>query len=233
MQRIGHRRVLRFGLENDADLRASALRLGPAAAQSRLHPPAGDAPVRLPLPGRHSVMNALAAAGLALGAGARLEHVVAGLQAAPPVPGRQVPHVLRNGVVLVDDSYNANPGSVAAAIAALAEAGGEAWLVLGDMHELGEGAVGLHAEVGSQALRAGIKRLWTVGPMSAAASRAFGAGAEHFNDQAGLLAALGPALAAAPAGLRCLVKGSRSSAMDKVLAALLAADREGNAHDAA
>lgn len=233
MQRIGGRRVLRFGLENDADLRASDLRLGAEASEFTLHTPAGDARLRLPLPGRHSVMNALAAAGLALAAGARLEHVVAGLQEAPPVPGRQVPHVLRSGVVLVDDSYNANPGSVAAAIAALAEAGGEAWLVLGDMFELGEGAEALHAEAGSQALRAGIKRLWTVGTLSAAASRAFGSGANHYDDQAGLLAALGPALAAAPAGLRCLVKGSRSSAMDKVLAALLAADREGTANDAA
>ena len=233
MQRIGHRRLLRFGLENDADLRASDIRAGVDGSEFTLHTPAGDARVRLPLPGRHSVMNALAAAGLALGAGAALEHVVQGLQEAPAVPGRQVPHVLRSGVVLVDDSYNANPGSVAAAIAALAESGGEAWLVLGDMHELGEDAVGLHADVGSQALRAGLKRLWTVGEMSAAASRAFGPGARHFNDQAGLLAELGPALVAAPAGLRCLVKGSRSSAMDKVVAALLAADREGTANDAA
>ena len=146
---------------------------------------------------------------------------------------RQVPHALRGGAVLVDDSYNANPGSVAAAIAALAETGTEAWLVLGDMGELGEGAEALHAEVGERARRAGIKRVWTVGELSAATSRAFGDGGHHFNDQAGLLAALGPALAAAPAGLRCLVKGSRSSAMDKVVAALLAADRQGDADDAA
>lgn len=233
MQRIGERRCLRFGLENDADVRASELQLGPDASRFRLHTPAGDADVALPLAGRHSVMNALAAAAMALAAGAGLDHVVDGLQSAPPVPGRQVPHTLRGGVVLVDDSYNANPGSVAAAIAALAETGNDAWLVLGDMGELGEGADALHAEVGERARRAGIKRLWTVGELSAAASRAFGDGARHFNDQAGLLAALGPALAAAPAGLRCLVKGSRSSAMDKVVAALLAADRQGDADDAA
>jgi UDP-N-acetylmuramoyl-tripeptide--D-alanyl-D-alanine ligase len=122
---------------------------------------------------------------------------------------------------------------VAAASAALAETGTEAWLVLGDMGELGEGAQALHAEVGERARRAGIKRLWTVGEFSAATSRAFGEGAHHSRDQAALLAALGPALAAAPAGLRCLVKGSRSSAMDKVVAALLAADRQGDADHAA
>jgi UDP-N-acetylmuramoyl-tripeptide--D-alanyl-D-alanine ligase len=229
MQRIGPRRCLRFGLENDADVRASALQLGPDASSFRLHVPGADADVTLPLAGRHSVMNALAAASLALGAGADLNHIVTGLQSAPAVPGRQVPHTLRGGAVLVDDSYNANPGSLAAAIAALAETGTEAWLVLGDMGELGEGTDALHGEVGERARRAGIKRLWTVGELSAAASRAFGDGGQHFDDQTSLLAALAPALAAAPAGLRCLVKGSRASAMDKVVAALLAADRQGDA----
>ncbi len=229
MQRIGRRRVLRFGLENDADLRATGLRATAAGMAFRLHTPAGDADVALPLPGRHNVMNALAAAGLALGAGASLQHVVEGLQGAPAVPGRQVPHVLRNGVVLIDDSYNANPGSVAAAISALAAAGGEAWLVLGDMRELGEGEAALHAEVGDRARRAGLARLWTTGALSAHAARAFGDGARHFDDRAALAAALREALAAAAPGTRCLVKGSRSSAMDTVVAALLAADREGDA----
>lgn len=233
MQRIGHRRCLRFGLENDAHVRASAIVATAEGSRFRLHTPAGSADVVLPLPGRHSVMNALAATGLALAAGASLDDVVAGINDAQPVPGRQVPHVLRNGAVLVDDSYNANPGSVAAAIAALMQASGTAWLVLGDMKELGEGAETLHADIGAQARRAGIARLWTVGPLSAAASRAFGDGARHFNDQASLVAALSPALQSAGADLRCVVKGSRSSAMDKVLAALLAADRQGDADHAA
>lgn len=233
MQRIGARRVLRFGLENDADLRASQLELGADGSRFRLHTPAGEADVTLPLAGRHSVMNALAAAALALGAGASLDDVVSGLAEAAPVPGRQVPHRLANGAVLVDDSYNANPGSVAAAIAALAESGGEAWLVLGDMKELGEGGDAMHADIGAQARRAGIARLWTIGELSASASRAFGDGADHFNDQGALVASLAPALHAAGAGLRCVVKGSRSSAMDKVVAALLAADRQGGADHAA
>ena len=233
MQRIGARRTLRFGLENDADVRATGLRHSAEATQFRLHTPAGAADVALPLPGRHSVMNALAAAALSLAAGASLDDVVAGLEQAQPVPGRQIPHTLRGGAVLVDDSYNANPGSVAAAIAALAQAGGDAWLVLGDMKELGEGGALLHADIGAQAQRAGIARLWTVGELSAEAARAFGDGARHFNDQPALVAALSTALQTAPAGLRCLVKGSRSSAMDKVVAALLAADRQGDADHAA
>ncbi|MBP6596164.1 MAG: UDP-N-acetylmuramoyl-tripeptide--D-alanyl-D-alanine ligase [Arenimonas sp.] len=233
MQRIGARRTLRFGLENDADVRASGLLATAAGTRFRMHTPAGDADVELALPGRHSVMNALAAATLALAAGASLDNVLAGLADAQPVPGRQVPHTLRSGAVLVDDSYNANPGSVSAAIAALMQAGGEAWLVLGDMKELGEGGALLHAEVGAQARRAGIARLWTVGELSAEASRAFGDHARHFESHAALVAALAPALQQAGSGLRCLVKGSRSSAMDKVLAALLAADRQGDAEHAA
>jgi len=233
MQRIGARRVLRYGLENDAELRAAAIRGEGEGTVFQLQTPAGDAEVRLPLPGRHNVMNALAAAGLALAAGASLADVVAGLQDAPAVPGRQVPHALRGGAVLVDDSYNANPGSVAAAIDLLAAAGYEGWLVLGDMKELGEGAGAMHAEIGDRARRAGLRRLWTVGPLAAEAARAFGDGAAHFDDQAALLAALGPALRAAPAGTRCVVKGSRSSEMDKVVAALIAGDREGDGHHAA
>jgi UDP-N-acetylmuramoyl-tripeptide--D-alanyl-D-alanine ligase len=120
--------------------------------------------------------------------------------------------------VLIDDSYNANPGSVEAAIAALAAAGGESWLVLGDMAELGEGTELLHAQVGESARGKKIARLYTVGPKSRAAARAFGSEARHFDSQEALVAALARDLSS---GVRVLVKGSRSSAMDKVVAALL------------
>ena len=129
---------------------------------------------------------------------------------------------LMPGVALIDDSYNANPGSVAAAIETLAAGAGEAWLVLGDMAELGEGAPLLHAEAGAHARRAGLAALWTVGTLSREASRAFGDGARHFSEQSELVVALREALRARPGGapLRVLVKGSRSSAMERVVAAL-------------
>lgn len=236
MERIGRRRVLRYGIDNDADVRASNIRLQPERCSFELHTPAGNALVELPLPGRHNVLNALAATGLALAAGAPFAAVTDGLREAQAVRGRQVAHALASGAVLIDDSYNANPGSVAAAIATLAEAkkreGDEAWLVLGDMAELGEGAESLHADIGRLARGAGLNRLWTCGRLSAAASKAFGEDGRHHATQEALIAELRPALAA---GMRCLVKGSRSSAMDKVVAALLAADalggqgREGHA----
>jgi UDP-N-acetylmuramoyl-tripeptide--D-alanyl-D-alanine ligase len=229
MDRLSGRRVFRFGIENDADVFADAIIPSGEGSRFRLHTPAGSEDIALPLPGRHNVMNALAAAALALGAGAPLDAIVDGLRHAEPVKGRQVPHRLRSGAVLIDDSYNANPGSVEAAIAALAQAGGEAWLVLGSMAELGEGAAALHAGLGHQARGAGIARLWTIGDLAAHASRAFGDGGRHFADQASLIAALRAELRD---GVRCLVKGSRSSAMDKVVRALLDTDAEGNGHAA-
>jgi UDP-N-acetylmuramoyl-tripeptide--D-alanyl-D-alanine ligase len=218
----GARRKLRFGIDNDADVRAERIATVAGGSSFKLHTPAGNTVVQLALPGRHNVMNALAASALALGAGAPFDAVVEGLRHAETVKGRQVAHRLVNDAVLIDDSYNANPGSVLAAIAALTEsraAGGEAWLVLGDMKELGEGAARLHAEIGERARQAGLDRLWTVGGLAREASASFGAGARHFANQGDLIAALRRELRA---GVRCLVKGSRSSAMDKVVAAVLA-----------
>src|SRR3546814_18068677 len=102
----------------------------------------------VPMPGRHNVANALAAATLALACGASLDNIVVGLREAGPVAGRLVRHRLPGDVVLVDDSYNANPGSLNAAIDTLAAAPGEAWLVLGDMRELGDDARSLHEQAG-------------------------------------------------------------------------------------
>jgi UDP-N-acetylmuramoyl-tripeptide--D-alanyl-D-alanine ligase len=147
--------------------------------------------------------------------------IVDGLQAARPVGGRQVAHRLHGGAMLVDDSYNANPGSVAAAIDTLAASGEEAWLVLGDMRELGADEVALHAQAGARAKAAGIARLYTLGTLSKAASDAFGDGARAFASHADLADVLSAELRA---GVRVLVKGSRGSAMDRIVKALLAAD---------
>ena len=223
MQIAGSRRIFRFGIENGGDVHASRIRHEVDGSRFILHTPAGRADVRLPLPGVHNVMNALGASALALAAGADFDAIVQGLENAAPVKGRQIAHPLGGGAVLVDDRYNANPGSVLAAIATLSQSGQPAWLVLGDMAELGPGASVLHSEIGSQAKAAGIEGLWTVGKLSRSAAAAFGPGATHFDSQDALVQALRDALAARGDGsLRVLVKGSRSSAMDKVVAALLA-----------
>lgn len=249
-ERAHGRRILRFGLDASADLFARDIRPTGAGMRFALVSPSGEAEVELNLPGRHNVSNALAAAALALGANVSLQDIVAGLQAARSVAGRLISHALDHGVQLIDDSYNANPGSLNAAIDTLAGQGGESWLVLGDMRELGADAEALHAEAGRRAKSAGIARLYALGALSAAAAKAFGEGAKSFESHAALADALradlqdfadgAAALAnaagvagadAAPIRLRVLVKGSRGSAMDRIVTALLP-NGEGAAHAA-
>ena len=225
-ERAHGRRLIRFGLEASADV--SARDIAGAADSSRfvLVTPQGETAIALAMPGRHNVSNALAAAALALGAGVTLDLIASGLAAARPVAGRLVSQRLANGAVLIDDSYNANPGSLNAAIDLLADGEGEAWLVLGDMREIGHDAQVLHAEAGRRARAAGLARLYTLGPLSAAAAQAFGAGARSFDSHAALAEALRADLSASDrsAGVRCLVKGSRGSAMDRIVAALLSGE---------
>ena len=220
------RRLIRFGLDATADVTARDVQAGSEGSRFVLATPLGEAEIALAMPGRHNVLNALAAASLALGAGAGLDAIRAGLEAAQAVAGRMVSHRLGNGAVLIDDSYNANPGSLHAAIetlaAASATAGDQAWLVLGDMRELGDDAEALHFEAGRRAKNAGVARLYTLGPLSAHATSAFGDDARHFETHPALVDALRADLARhARPGVRVLVKGSRGSAMDRIVTALL------------
>ena len=217
-QRAHGRRLLRFGLEASADVGARDIVLDDEGSRFVLVTPVGSAQVRLPLPGRHNIANALAAACIALALEVPLATIAAALADAEPVKGRLVRHRLANGAVLIDDSYNANPGSLNAAIDTLAAAAGEGWLVLGDMRELGEDAEALHAEAGRRARRAGVSRLYAIGALSAHAVEAFGDCARHFADHRALVDALRADL---HAGVRVLVKGSRGSAMDRIVDALL------------
>ena len=234
--RAGSHRVLRFGLEASAEVSARDIALAQDGSRFTLVMPDGEAPVQLTLPGRHNVRNALAAAAIGHALGMGVTAIAAGLDAARPVQGRLLAHALPEGVTLVDDSYNANPGSVAAAIDTLAAAGGEAWLVLGDMRELGADEVALHAQAGAQARAAGIARLYALGALSAHAARAFGEGARHFASHDALAAALADDLRARDGNgaLSVLVKGSRGSAMDRIVRALLQrdADATGGTHAA-
>jgi UDP-N-acetylmuramoyl-tripeptide--D-alanyl-D-alanine ligase len=191
--------------------------------------PGGSQRVRLPLPGRHNIANALAAAALAYALDVPMATIVAGLENVNAVGGRLQRRKAGGGWHVIDDSYNANPGSTAAAIATLALQPGERWLVLGDMAELGADAAALHAQIGEQARAASIDKLFAVGTLSAHAARAFGKNAQHFDDQAGLIAALRTAL---HPGVTVLVKGSRSSAMERVVAGLLDGNGGGARHAA-
>ena len=237
-ERASGNRLLRFGLEASADVTARDVRTSAEGSQFTLLTPQGEVAITLPLPGRHNVLNALAAASLALACGVSLSTIAEGLAAVQPVPGRQIARDLGNGVVLVEDSYNANPASLDAAMDALVAAAGESWLVLGDMRELGEQGGELHVQAGRRARDSGIARLYALGTLSAMAATAFGDGARVFESHAALADALRidlqkymDARAAEPAALRVLIKGSRGSAMDRIVTALLSA-REKTSHAA-
>lgn len=213
----GARRIFRFGMIDAADVRGRVLAAG-TTQHLAITTPLGSIEVRLPLAGMHNARNALAATAAALAAGAALSHVQAGLEAAHAVSGRLAHRMLANGAMLIDDSYNANPGSVRAAIDTLADLGGERWLVLGDMAELGNDSAALHHGIGSYARERGIERLCAVGPRSIDTCKGYGSGAEHFANQAEMIAALRADLRS---GITVLIKGSRSSAMDRVASGLL------------
>ncbi|MCS4504708.1 UDP-N-acetylmuramoyl-tripeptide--D-alanyl-D-alanine ligase [wastewater metagenome] len=207
------RRSVMFGTRGDADIRATA----EADGTTILVLPGGEhLRVRLPLPGAHNRLNAAAAAATALAAGASPAWIVPGLERMASVPGRWSEEVLQGGVILIDDSYNANPRSLGAAVEVLAQTP-PAWVVLGDMGELGESAGRLHAEAGEAMRRAGIERVFALGPLAAEAAAAFGEGGGSFDDVAALVDTMARDWRA---GVRVLVKGSRSAAMERVCEAL-------------
>ncbi|ANX04239.1 UDP-N-acetylmuramoyl-tripeptide--D-alanyl-D-alanine ligase [Immundisolibacter cernigliae] len=214
----GNRQIITFGLDQTADVTADC-RMAADGTDVELRTPSGTVSTRLSLLGRHNVQNALAATAAALAAGARLADVAAGLRTARPVPGRLYPLPAQQGARLIDDSYNANPLSVQAAIAVLAGLPGERVLVLGDMGELGADAAALHAQCGAAARAAGIEHLITLGPLSAHAAAAFGAGAVACRELAQLVDVAGRLLRP---DLTVLVKGSRSAGMERVVQALAA-----------
>jgi len=170
-------------------------------------------PLEIALTGQHNVRNALAATAAALAVGTPLEAVRAGLLTLTPVVGRLYPR-RSNGQRILDDTYNANPDSLAAAIAVLTALPGPHWLVLGDLGELGDTSSALHAEVGARARAAGVQHLATVGKESAAASAAFGADARHFEDQEALLNHLRGTV---EQDAVVLIKGSRASRMERIV----------------
>ena len=215
----GAYRVMSFALEAQADVRAE-WQAANGGSVLQLSTPAGATQVKLPLPGRHNVMNALAATAAALAAGAALSDVKKGLEAMQPVHGRleRMPGI--KGAQLIDDTYNANPASLQAALEVLAACATRKWLVLGDMGELGTDATALHEQVGEWARAAGVEALYATGELSRHAARAFGAGSEHFTNHATLISALTGRLGRDNGGVTILIKGSRSAHMEDVVAAL-------------
>ncbi|HUH92305.1 MAG TPA: UDP-N-acetylmuramoyl-tripeptide--D-alanyl-D-alanine ligase [Casimicrobiaceae bacterium] len=208
-----------FALDAAAPFRAR-LRAEAWGSAVELETPVGATHFDLHAAGRHNAANALAAIAGAMAAGAGLDAVRNALSSFRPVPGRLEAKSTRSGATVIDDTYNANPDSVRAAIAVLSRAPGERWLVLGDMGEVGDQGPAFHREVGEHARAAGVDRLFATGELAAETAAAFGRNAEHLASVDELVLALRARLAGAGAGVTLLVKGSRFMRMERVVAAL-------------
>ncbi|MBS1188004.1 MAG: murF [Burkholderiaceae bacterium] len=219
------RRVVTFGLSAEADVGGN-YRLGDFGSELTLRIDGRTWQVNLQAAGLHNVRNALAAAACCHAIGVEAEMIVRGLQAFAPVNGRMQRKQGKNGVVVIDDTYNANPDSVLAAIDVLSRAAAPRVLVLGDMGEVGDAGREFHQEVGSHARQSGIDYLLTLGELARDAAGAFGMNALHFTDLERLMPVLGAVLLP---GATVLVKGSRFMQMERVVR-LLADEQTGESH---
>ena len=211
--------VMDFGLEQPASITARNIQgMGVRGVSFTASTPVGDMSIRLNLAGVHNVANALAAVAVGLACELSLTDIRDGLESLQPSDGRLRSMVSPLGASIIDDCYNANPGSVRAAIDMLAACSGRRTLLLGAMRELGHGSSELHREVGEYARAAGIDQLWGVGPELEVCVDAFGAGGRYFEDRAAALVAIDRQFGE---GDTALVKGSRSTGMEQVLHALL------------
>ena len=218
-------KILDFGVRIAADVSAN-YDLALYGSDLELMTPAGDAEITLRIAGVHNVLNACAAAACAVAAGVRIKAIEAGLNAFVPYNGRLQKKVAASGAVVIDDSYNANPDSVRAAIDVLANVSGRRMLVLGRMAEVGDNGPQFHHEVGAYAKERGIDVLLGFGPETAPAIEGFGAQGLRFDDIDVIKAKAGEF---AVAGATLLVKGSRSARMERVVAALTG-EQSGGAH---
>jgi len=212
----GARRTVEFGLNAQAVV-TGGYALKQLSSDIRLRTPAGETVATLAIPGAHNVRNALAASACAQASGIPLDAIGRGLTAFRPYAGRLEVKRTTEGATVIDDSYNANPDSVRAAIDVLAASPGRTLLVLGDMGEVGEQGPRFHAEAGEYARERGVGGLYALGELARHAADAFGTNARHFQSLDALAAA---AREAAGAGATLLVKGSRFMRMERVVAAL-------------
>ena len=212
-------RQVSFSMKPGADVHATAVTLEPAlgGSQFTLQCGAMHTRVSLPLPGIHNIQNALAAAACCFALGIGLDTIRAGLEQVKSIRGRLQLKQGKQGVRICDDTYNANPASLRAALQAVAACPGRHWLILGDMGELGDSAEPLHYAAGEEARAAGFEKLFALGPLSARAVAGFGAGALHFSSVDSLIDTLNASLAA---DICVLVKGSRAMGMERIVQAI-------------
>lgn len=206
--------ILSFGFSTSADITAVLLENSHFIVKT----PKGEIEINLPLLGVHNIMNALAATAATIALDVDLSVIKKGLENVHPAPGRMQQYLLNTGTRVIDDTYNANPSSLHAAITTLANVSGTKILILGDMKELGEDAKQHHFDAGIHMQKAGIEYVFTFGELSALTSQAFGQNACHFTEREKLIAAIQSYL---QNDVTILIKGSRSMQMEKIVAGIV------------
>ncbi len=218
----GNRKVISFGLTDQADVRASEIETDLVENNFitgfLLNSPAGSVNVQLKLAGKHNVLNALAASSACLALGIKLEQIKQGLESVRPVTGRLQALRGRKGNLVIDDTYNANPSSLAAGLDVLSACQGLPCLVLGAFGEMGKDSKQIHMDMGKLIKSRRVKRLWATGADTEGTVQAFGQGGRYFENQADLISALEQEL---NGNETILVKGSRAQHMEKVVETLV------------
>jgi len=213
-QMAGNKKVLTFGEHAQAQVTAAQIEVKMNCTSFVLCTPLGNVDVQLPLLGAHNLRNALAAAAACVAVGVSLTDIQQGLEAVNPAYRRLCTHRLQDDMILIDDSYNANPASTRAAIDVLSMHQGEKILVLGDMKELGENEISYHNEIGQYAKQKKIDAILGHGQLVKETIAAFGEGGQHFESKDLLIEALASSLKP----MMCvLIKGSRSMKMEEVV----------------
>ncbi len=220
-QLAGERKTVSFGFCDAADVRAdhirSTLENNGFMTRFELKTKDADLLIRLNLAGEHNVKNALAAAAAAMQFGVDLQDIKHGLEQVKPVTGRMQPLLGRKGNIVIDDTYNANPASLKAALDVLGS-NDDNWLILGAFGELGENSPAIHRQMGELIKSMPVRRLFATGALAKQTVDAFGAGGQYFDSQEQLIAALNQAITGKET---LLVKGSRSQKMENVVAAMV------------
>ena len=211
-----NRKVITFGLSANADISAT-FQTQNNVSKIQLKTPSGNVEFSLKVLGEHNVRNALAASAVAVALGISNESIAGGLAQFNPVKGRLNWLQGKNGAVVIDDTYNANPDSMKVAIDVLAKQKTEKIFVMGDMAELGADAAQMHAEIGAYAKQKGIHQFFSFGELSKFSSTSFGANSQHFDTLEALLDELQSHM---KQEITVLVKGSRFMKMERVVNAI-------------
>ena len=213
-----HLKVMTFGLSTNADVHAD-YQTGLTHTELDMMTPGGRIQVKLPLLGVHNVMNALAATAACLSAGVDTAAIKQGLEKLQHVAGRMQLKQGKAGSRIIDDTYNANPASLRAALEVLHDLPGRHYLAIGDMGELGSDAEQLHRDAGVQARETGVSRVYAIGEYAKYVAQSFGKDGQEFFDHLTMASAINDSLSP---DVTLLVKGSRLMQMEKVVNALLA-----------